>query len=373
VIVSADDDEDSYDVSAQAESAMALKQQKKTEPDTTSTYDIVRSYLKDGTTAFAELRETTRDDHGKNMLRMLAKTLMTNTVWTMDYDDPSIPPKHLSQVKRWMDIGQAPQTTYNIKPVEIAALALSEVAGNSIIPTLPGMPNKSAEWYQESGMELMDTLGVQISKIPATVRMFWKNSISNRAHYLFSAAVAKKLGETSPATDAKKQTPRSPGSIPSSAASKASTLGSAGVTHHLSSLSVKPRNIVRILEKDAATADGKTDDDVDRDTAKDDDDTGRRLDGEYDIESNHSQAAEDGTEEWGETEWTDEQWSGWIARGCPDRHGITVPVGPTDAALEPHSVQHRPTPVLNLAEPNPDISVGMKDPDDPRKWADLFY
>ena len=100
MIISADDDEDSYDVSAQAESAMALKQQKKAEPDSTSTYDTVRSYLKDGTAAFAELRETTRDDHGKNMLRMLAKTLITDTVWTMDYDDPSIPPKHLSQVRR---------------------------------------------------------------------------------------------------------------------------------------------------------------------------------------------------------------------------------------------------------------------------------
>ena len=77
--LSADDDEDSYDVAAQAESAMALKLQKRAEFRSTPTYDMVKSYLKDGTTAFAELRETTWDDHGKNMLRMLAKTLITDT------------------------------------------------------------------------------------------------------------------------------------------------------------------------------------------------------------------------------------------------------------------------------------------------------
>ena len=211
--LSADDDDDAYDVAAQAESAMALKHQKRAELSSSPTYDMVKAYLSDPTTAFADLRDVTREDHGQNMLRMLAKTLMSDTAWVKDNCDPSIPPKHLCQLRRWIDVGEAPATTYSIKPVEIAALTLSEVAGNSIVPTLPGMPAQSAEWYRDKGIELMDTLGVKVSTIPASVRMFWKNSVSNRVHFLYSAAVAKTLGEASPATETRK-TPsalRSPG------------------------------------------------------------------------------------------------------------------------------------------------------------------
>ena len=153
---------------------MALKHLKRAELSSSPTYDMVKAYLSDPTTAFAELRELTREDHGQNMLRMLAKTLMSDTAWVKDNCDPSIPPKHLCQLRRWIDVREAPATTYSIKPVEIAALTLSEVAGNSIVPTLPGMPAQSAEWYRDKGIELMDTLGVKVSTIPASVRMFWK-------------------------------------------------------------------------------------------------------------------------------------------------------------------------------------------------------
>ena len=194
---------------------MALKHLKRAELSSSPTYDMVKTYLSDPTTAFAELKELTREDHGQNMLRQLAKTLMSDTAWVKDMGDPSIPPKHLCQLRRWIDVGQAPTTTYSITPVEIAALTLSEVAGNSIVPTLPGMPARSADWYKDKGIELLDTLGVQMSKIPTSVRMYWKNSVSNRVHFLYSAAVAKTLGEASPATEIRK-TPsaiRSPGSI----------------------------------------------------------------------------------------------------------------------------------------------------------------
>ena len=177
--------------------------------------------------------------------------------------------------------------------MEIAALTLSEIAGNAIVPTLPGMPSKGPEWYRDTGIELLDTLGVAMGKIPTSVRMFWKNSVSNQLHYLYSAAISKTLGEASPAIDARK-TPsalRSLGSIQSSVASKASTLDSMGISHHLKNMHVRPRSIDKILEKNAAdTADGK------------DDDTTRKLEADFEHEdgSNQSQEAHEdsGTMDW---------------------------------------------------------------------------
>ena len=91
--------------------------------------------------------------------------------------------------------------------------------------------------------------------------MFWKNTISNRMHYLYSAAISKQLGEDSPATDAHKapQSLRSPGSLGSSAASKASTLGSMGIAHHLSNMQVRSRDINKLLERDATATNGQAD------------------------------------------------------------------------------------------------------------------
>ena len=165
---------------------------------------MVQSYLADPTTKFAELKELTREQPGKNMVRQIAKTLMTEAAWEMEMGDSSVPPKHLSQLRRWIDVGQPPVTTYTPTPVEIVALTLLEVAGNGIVPTLPGMPVESAEWYRDKGIELLDTLGVKMGNIPTSVRMFWKNSISNRMHFLYSAAVSKTLGEASPATEVRK-------------------------------------------------------------------------------------------------------------------------------------------------------------------------
>ena len=86
---------------------------------------MVQSYLADPTTKFAELKELTREQPGKNMLRQIAKTLMTEAAWEMEMGDSSVPPKHLSQLRRWIDVGQPPVTTYTLTPVEIAALTLS--------------------------------------------------------------------------------------------------------------------------------------------------------------------------------------------------------------------------------------------------------
>ena len=124
--------------------------------------------------------------------------------------------------------------------MEIAALTFSEVAGNGIVPTLPGMLGQTPEWYKDKGIELLDTLSVQMTKILTSVQMFWKTSVSNRVHFLYSAAVSKTLGEASPATDVQKTLSalQSPGLINSSAASKASTLSSMGISHHPSSMSV---------------------------------------------------------------------------------------------------------------------------------------
>ena len=92
---------------------------------------------------------------------------------------------------------------------------------------------------------------------------------------------------------------------------------------------------------------------------------------DYDAGSNHSQEANNGTESWEGADWTDGEWDGWIAQGCPDYYGITLPVGPAAPTLNPVPTQHQPSSVL--VDPNLDISVGMRDPDDPCCWADIFY
>ena len=93
--------------------------------------------------------------------------------------------------------------------------------------------------------------------------MFWKNSVSNQLHHLYSAAISKTLGEASQAIEARKSPSAlqiSPASIQSSAVSKASALNSMGITHHLENMRVRPRSIDKILEKSAADiADGKDD------------------------------------------------------------------------------------------------------------------
>ena len=62
-------------------------------------YDMIKDYLSNPTTAFAALREHTREDLCKNMLRALAKTLMSDTTWTMDMGYATVPPKHVSQLR----------------------------------------------------------------------------------------------------------------------------------------------------------------------------------------------------------------------------------------------------------------------------------
>ena len=70
-------------------------------------------------------------------------------------------------------------------------------------------------------------------------------------------------------------------------------------------------------------------------------------------------------------QWMNEDWDKWIAMGCPDNNGITVPAGPASAVLDQPPPQHRPQSVL--VAPNTDLSVGLRDPDDSRLWPDLFY
>ena len=352
------EDDDVYDVSAQVQSAQALKHQKMAEISPSPTFDMMKSYIADKTTKFAELREITREQPGMDMLRMLAKTLILDAAWEQDMGDPTIPPKHLCQLRRWLEVDKPPTTTYTIRPVEIAALALTEIAGNSIVPTLPGMPAESSDWYREKGIELLKVLGVDMGTIPGTLRMYWKNAISNRMHFLYSATMSKILGEASPATDARKAPPKSPGSINSSAASRASTLNSMGITHHLSSLHVRSRDINNMIqppENDAAAADSQADGSNDGGN----DGTTRQLGADFDA------AAEAGP--WTAEGCTDEEWDAWVAQGCPDEHGVTVPVGPA----APMAMQHRPSSVL--VDQNIDVSVGMRDADDPRHWADVFY
>ena len=105
-----------------------------TEFSPTPTYDKVKAYLADGTTKFAEMREATTGQHDLNMLRQLAKTLAIDAAWELDMGDLTIPPKHTCQLRRWADVDKPPTTTYTIRPVEITALAFTEIAGNGIVP-----------------------------------------------------------------------------------------------------------------------------------------------------------------------------------------------------------------------------------------------
>ena len=142
-----------------------------------------------------------------------------------------------------------------------------------------------------------------------------------------------------------------------------------GITHHLENMRVRPRSIDKILEKSAANiADGK------------DDGTTRKLatDFENKADSNQSQEATKEAGDSGKTDWemqgegwTQSDWDEWATMGCPDDNGITVPVGLTAAALNPQLVPHQPLSIL--VPPSTDISVGMRDPNDPWLWPDLFY
>ena len=67
---------------------------------------------------------------------------------------PWYPLKHTSQLRQWIEVEAAPTTTYNITAVEIAALTLSEIAGNAIVSTLLDMPTANGEWYRDSGIDL---------------------------------------------------------------------------------------------------------------------------------------------------------------------------------------------------------------------------
>lgn len=116
----------------------------------------------------------------------------------LDMGDPTIPPKHICQLRRWAEVDKPQTTTYTIRPVEITALAFTEIARNGIVTVLPGMLKESTEWYCDPGIELLKMLEVDMSAIPATLRMFWKNTISNRMHYLYSAAHRKRAGRRLP-------------------------------------------------------------------------------------------------------------------------------------------------------------------------------
>ena len=177
-------------------------------------------------------------------------------------------------------------------------------------------------------------------------------------HFLYSAAISKTLGKASPATEVRKapSSLRSPGSISSSAVSKTSTLNSMGITHHLSNMQVRSRDINKILAKDAEAADGQAD--------GTDDGTTRKLEQEFEANSHHSQEAANGIESWEGAGWTDGGWNEWVGQGCPDEYGITVPAGPAASTLNPMSAQHQPSSIL--VDPNIDVSVGMRDPDDRR-------
>ena len=140
------DDEDAYDVTAEAESAKQQKHAINVDSGTPK-YSIIKGYFSDPTRDFAALREYTAEDQDKNMLRTLAKTLMMDTMWTIDMGDPTLPPKHMSQFRRWILMDPEPTTTCTITPVEIAGLSLSEIRGNPTVPSLPGMPKEDNEWY----------------------------------------------------------------------------------------------------------------------------------------------------------------------------------------------------------------------------------
>ena len=183
------------------------------------------------------------------------------------------------------------------------------------------MPKENNIWYQDAGLDLIRQLKVNLSGIWASIRMYLKNLFSNRLHHLYSAAISKALSESSPAMEAHESPTalRSPTLIRSSVASKASTLGSMGVTHHLKSMSVKPRSIGKSLDDTA-------DDAVHHQLAQDiqaDEGGSQTPDG--------ANGADDDADE---EPWTDGEWNEWVAMGCPDYNGITLPAGPTSAALE---------------------------------------
>ena len=71
-----------------------------------------------------------------------------------------------------------------------------------------------------------------------------------------------------------------------------------GITHHLSNIRVRSRDIGKILAKDAEAANDKAD--------GKDDGTARKLEADYNAGSNQSQDATDGTELWEEGGWTQE-------------------------------------------------------------------
>ena len=87
----AGDGDDAYDVSAAVESAKQLKHSMKADVSSSPRYDMIKGCLNDPTTTFAALREYTREDPSKNMLRALAKTLMSDTAWTIDMGDAMVP------------------------------------------------------------------------------------------------------------------------------------------------------------------------------------------------------------------------------------------------------------------------------------------
>ena len=122
---------------------------------------------------------------------------------------------------------------------------------------------------------------------------------------------------------------------------------------------LKPRSISKSL-------DNSVDDTVRRQLAQDiqaDEGNSQSPDG--------ADRANGADEDADEEPWTDGEWNKWVAMGCLDLDGITLPAGPTSAALEWRPLQHRPQSVL--VAPSTDVSVGLRDPDDPRLWPDLFY
>ena len=166
--------DDAFDVSAEVKSAKQLKHSRHAYSGTPK-YSMIKDYLNDPTTVFVALREHTTDDLNKNMLRALAKTLLMDTTWTLDMGDPTLPPTHTSQLRRWIQMDPEPATmatTYKITAVKIAGPSLSEIASNHILPTLPGMPKKDDIWYRDAGIDLLSQLGVNPNNIPASIRMY---------------------------------------------------------------------------------------------------------------------------------------------------------------------------------------------------------
>ena len=92
-----------------------------------------------------------------------------------------------------------------------------------------------------------------------------------------------------------------------------------GITHHLSNMQVRSRDIDKILAKDADATNDQAD--------GTDDETSRKLEQAFEANSHHSQEATNGTESWVGEGYTDGDWATWVGQGCPDEYGVTVPVG----------------------------------------------